>query len=211
MFLKSPNIKILLCAITTGLSSYHMEVVARRFSPLDAMTHLMADSTENTAIPPATFFISTHMAKREGTHLEASHKKRRAFEIFKENGLDFEEESDGSDDVGLSIGPSHSHSVVDESSSGESEESDDEGISRAIFTQSSMLDDLPSRLPPNVARFLDRSHQAVDSPTILDFASLGLSNVLVSSLNSMSIRKPTPVQAACIPPLLAGTRCSYLR
>ena len=37
-----------------------------------------------------------------------------------------------------------------------------------------------------------------------DFADLGASKVLVSALTTMSIRHPTEVQAACIPPLLAG-------
>lgn len=37
-----------------------------------------------------------------------------------------------------------------------------------------------------------------------DFSSLGISDNLVASMNSMSIRRPTPVQLACIPPLLEG-------
>jgi hypothetical protein len=37
-----------------------------------------------------------------------------------------------------------------------------------------------------------------------NFAQLGVLPALVASLNSMSIRRPTPVQAACIPPLLQG-------
>lgn len=37
-----------------------------------------------------------------------------------------------------------------------------------------------------------------------NFMDLGVISSLVSSLNAMSIRKPTPVQAACIPPLLQG-------
>ena len=36
------------------------------------------------------------------------------------------------------------------------------------------------------------------------FANLGASKALVGSLAAMSIRTPTEVQAACIPPLLAG-------
>ncbi|KAG8926532.1 putative RNA helicase [Tulasnella sp. 418] len=40
-----------------------------------------------------------------------------------------------------------------------------------------------------------------------DFSSLGISAQLVASLHAMSIRVPTPVQAACIPPLLAGRDC----
>jgi len=42
----------------------------------------------------------------------------------------------------------------------------------------------------------------------LAFASLGISDSLQSALTSMSIKTPTEVQAACIPPLLAGTFAS---
>ena len=38
------------------------------------------------------------------------------------------------------------------------------------------------------------------------FSSLGLSDSLVRSMNTMSIRRPTLVQAACIPALLEGER-----
>lgn len=40
-----------------------------------------------------------------------------------------------------------------------------------------------------------------------DFPSLGVSPFLVRSLASMSIRAPTAVQAACIPPILQGRDC----
>jgi ATP-dependent RNA helicase DDX49/DBP8 len=40
---------------------------------------------------------------------------------------------------------------------------------------------------------------------LASFASLGISDSLQSALTSMSITTPTEVQAACIPPLLAGT------
>jgi ATP-dependent RNA helicase DDX49/DBP8 len=36
------------------------------------------------------------------------------------------------------------------------------------------------------------------------FADLGVSHWLVETLKSLSIRRPTPVQAACIPALLEG-------
>jgi len=44
----------------------------------------------------------------------------------------------------------------------------------------------PSKLPPST------------------FSSLGVSPPLQAALSSMSIRTPTEVQAACIPPILAG-------
>lgn len=40
--------------------------------------------------------------------------------------------------------------------------------------------------------------------TVPDFEDLGISPNLIRSLKTMSIRKPTAVQAACIPSLLAG-------
>ncbi|KZV90493.1 DEAD-domain-containing protein [Exidia glandulosa HHB12029] len=39
------------------------------------------------------------------------------------------------------------------------------------------------------------------------FGALGVSQQLITALSSMSIRQPTDVQAACIPPLLAGKDC----
>lgn len=42
---------------------------------------------------------------------------------------------------------------------------------------------------------------------IHSFMSFGVSPALVAALTSMSIKVPTPVQAACIPPLLAGRDC----
>ncbi|KAF8248180.1 DEAD-domain-containing protein [Wilcoxina mikolae CBS 423.85] len=40
-----------------------------------------------------------------------------------------------------------------------------------------------------------------------DFAALGVDKWLVDSLRAMAIRKPTPIQAACIGPILAGKDC----
>lgn len=42
------------------------------------------------------------------------------------------------------------------------------------------------------------------APKASGFAELGASKALIASLATMSIRTPTEVQAACIPPLLAG-------
>lgn len=47
-------------------------------------------------------------------------------------------------------------------------------------------------------------------PPALEFGSLNVSAALVSSLSAMSIRKPTPVQAACIPQLLKGAQARSL-
>jgi ATP-dependent RNA helicase DDX49/DBP8 len=45
---------------------------------------------------------------------------------------------------------------------------------------------------------------------VTSFSSFGISPALVTALTSMSIKVPTPVQAACIPPLLAGARIVIL-
>jgi len=52
---------------------------------------------------------------------------------------------------------------------------------------------------------VDQKSTNAHAPTPLSsFASLGISAPLQATLASMSIKKPTEVQAACIPPLLAG-------
>lgn len=49
------------------------------------------------------------------------------------------------------------------------------------------------------------STSALDPPPQLaSFASLGVEPFLVRALAAMAIRKPTAVQAACIPPILKG-------
>ena len=47
--------------------------------------------------------------------------------------------------------------------------------------------------------------QAPLSNQIQSFTALGVSKQIVSALAAMSIRRPTEVQAACIPPLIAGS------
>ncbi|RPB24141.1 DEAD-domain-containing protein [Terfezia boudieri ATCC MYA-4762] len=44
-------------------------------------------------------------------------------------------------------------------------------------------------------------------PIPSSFASLGVNRWLVDSLTAMAIRKPTPIQAACIGPILEGRDC----
>lgn len=49
-------------------------------------------------------------------------------------------------------------------------------------------------------------------PQLSSFASLGVEPFLVRALSAMAIRKPTGVQAACIPQILKGeSRLPYLR
>jgi len=47
------------------------------------------------------------------------------------------------------------------------------------------------------------------APAPVSFSSLGISTLLQSALKSMSIKSPTEIQVACIPPLLAGMCIFY--
>jgi len=42
------------------------------------------------------------------------------------------------------------------------------------------------------------------APANVTFTSLGLDEWLVQALSAMSIKQPTPIQAACIRPILDG-------
>ncbi len=46
--------------------------------------------------------------------------------------------------------------------------------------------------------------QAESAPTNQTFADLGLSTPLLTALSEVGYETPSPIQAACIPPLLAG-------
>ncbi|KAK0191036.1 DEAD-domain-containing protein [Armillaria mellea] len=65
----------------------------------------------------------------------------------------------------------------------------------------------------NISRFREKSpSQPSPAPTAAtsktaSFSDLGISTTLQAALTSMSIRAPTEVQAACIPPLLSGRDC----
>jgi len=45
------------------------------------------------------------------------------------------------------------------------------------------------------------------SEEVKDFKSLGISNWILAQLKEIGLNKPTPVQASCIPPILAGRDC----
>lgn len=65
-----------------------------------------------------------------------------------------------------------------------------------------------SRNDPSSSRFTIKprtDHEPVPRPSpSTSFSGLGISTSLQAALTSMSIRNPTEVQAACIPPLLQG-------
>ena len=48
-------------------------------------------------------------------------------------------------------------------------------------------------------------------PSSETFPSLGLDNWLVQALTAMSIKRPTPIQAACIAPVLEGSIAKFRR
>ncbi|KAJ8698282.1 putative RNA helicase [Pleurotus ostreatus] len=51
------------------------------------------------------------------------------------------------------------------------------------------------------------AQRAQASPHVESFAALGISKPLQNALKSVSIKVPTEIQSACIPPLLAGRDC----
>lgn len=59
--------------------------------------------------------------------------------------------------------------------------------------------------PPTAAATLPISSASINDST--SFSSLGVQPFLCKALQAMAIRKPTGVQAACIPPILAGADC----
>jgi ATP-dependent RNA helicase DDX49/DBP8 len=77
-------------------------------------------------------------------------------------------------------------------------------------------DNVPQRI--KVSKALSKPHEVARemklSSATSTFTELGVSSPLVRALGTMSIRTPTPVQAACIPPLIAGMchgSCSIFR
>nr|GAT54082.1 predicted protein [Mycena chlorophos] len=85
----------------------------------------------------------------------------------------------------------------DDGSDQDSSSSDDEELSASFEPNLSRLGGLKSR-----------SEASAPVPQkITSFAALGISAPLQTALAAMSIRVPTEVQAACIPPLLQGRDC----
>ncbi len=76
------------------------------------------------------------------------------------------------------------------------EDEDEDSISR--FPPRSTLEPKAENLhPPSSAT---PRHESLAS----SYESMGISSVLISALAKMSIRTPTEIQAACMPPLLSG-------
>jgi len=129
---------------------------------------------------------------------EDSDEKDESVEKEEEEDDDDDEEVDGS-------GPSRDSEDAGDSSEEDSDADDradgDEhtwrttadslSSSRITFTHNSPLR-APARVP----------HTAPSRP--MTFPALDISPLLVSALSTMSIRAPTEIQRACIPPLLEG-------
>lgn len=104
----------------------------------------------------------------------------------------------GSDEDESSVEEEDSSLDSDNEEQQESDETDDE---QPTVPQDSRADSSSSRLTIKPRT----DHKPKTSiPLSTTFSGLGISVPLQSALTSMSIRTPTEVQAACIPPLLQG-------
>jgi ATP-dependent RNA helicase DDX49/DBP8 len=110
--------------------------------------------------------------------------------------------------------PIHMH--LQENGENEDSEDDDEGRTRREHVQedlhSSSDEDEETRAyaAPAIDRFASAFKKCNKGPELSlsksasSFRDLGISSVLQGALASMSIKLPTEVQSACIPPILAG-------
>ena len=132
------------------------------------------------------------------------------------------EDSDGSDDE-VHSGLENVGRMQDESDPDGTEDSEEEGVDG----EDSQNGNEDTRLPPKAlveaeddedegegssrVSFMPRTsfQQGHKSPTPMtikpsSFEALGISPALINALNKMSIKLPTEIQVACIPPLLQG-------
>ncbi|KAL5527879.1 hypothetical protein ACEPAG_6680 [Sanghuangporus baumii] len=154
-------------------------------------------------------------------------RKKRRLQIEEDPGAEdgsFAGFGEDGEDVQADSGESYGSSEVSDASSGlestdsaeirnngslsEDEQVEDRDDKRGIPSRASN-EQVPRTSLSGDSHVLEKQ-QALDSSTsrsVSSFAELGASKALVASLASMSIRTPTEVQAACIPPLLAGKDC----
>lgn len=74
-------------------------------------------------------------------------------------------------------------------------------------------DTIPSRFsikPRRSTATVENTAPSPTSPPPQTFVDLGVSSSLVAAMGKISIRMPTEVQIACIPPLLDGMCSPYL-
>lgn len=137
-------------------------------------------------------------------------------ESEEETGEDGEEESEDGNEENSQKADGGEDENEDEDGgvdgSDDSDEGEDGGVdvydgpTQKPFPAFEVQDRLGSSIKkkPNLLHPAPQKSQVV----VKSFASFGISPALVAALTSMSIKVPTEVQAACIPPLLAGARVS---
>ncbi|THH05709.1 hypothetical protein EW145_g4601 [Phellinidium pouzarii] len=133
------------------------------------------------------------------------HKRRKISE---------EEEELGSDEKGISSDTGSENNIreANEEYTESENDEDEEGIEKVITRERHALPESSRMFLPSKTRIPERSSPKSSktlAPETLasTFTELGVSKALVASLTNMSIRGPTEVQAACVPPLIAGRDC----
>lgn len=137
--------------------------------------------------------------------------RKRRREDFVRADLHSDEDEDSGSSGSDSTGEEEAEGVdgSDESSDDGGEDSDEASGSDVEAAQPDLQpepEDAFSRVSilPRTSHAVPRN--TLKAPPILpaSYTSMGISSALLSSLNKMSIKTPTEIQAACIPPLLAG-------
>ncbi|KIM46242.1 hypothetical protein M413DRAFT_441319 [Hebeloma cylindrosporum] len=136
---------------------------------------------------------SRHTLAGDPLHQEGPARKKRRLSHSESSPDDSEEGSNNSEQDAADLVHSDPEDIMDSSYKHFQTHSDfiveDRLGSSGQHEKSSIP---PQKLPPSVPA---------------SFSSLGISAPLQSALKSMSIKSPTEVQIACIPPLLAGRDC----
>lgn len=133
---------------------------------------------------------------------EPDRKRMRRTLVIGRRRTEWGDETSGKESVGSS---NESDEDSDEDDEGFGDDQYDDDANSEDEKQSAPL--LPERF--NFSRIAPTPHGRTSTSTLSKqspdtFLSLGVSAPLQAALSSMSIRTPTGVQAACIPPLLAG-------
>jgi ATP-dependent RNA helicase DDX49/DBP8 len=143
-------------------------------------------------------------------------KKSRAGVIYSSSNSTGRRElldDEDSDSSGSGIREGHLQGDEDEGDDhDEEDESENDNDKEAEAERFQALDRIQSRFNKPISRpkpvpngkSISRSHTSLEAPEPRTFAALNISLPLRNALQSISIHTPTEVQAACIPPLLAG-------